>query len=246
MYVPLLHTTRMCKALGLEPFSAACPVSLRCSAYSGSLRGRLHRCAMETCSARIDPHTVFALAPCAISLKNALGEGWSSAFSNSSVFIVTGRAGRSSVLSRRAEAYRGLPLRLSAEYIGGTCRSLPRKRASAASTSSRVQRTGRALNMRPCASPVAVVAPSAFVASSKSCANLVASPKHKGSNPEASGSSVPVCPALAADIRCCARLSASWLERPTGLSSNNTPLSSVLIGVSHSRADKARRRGQYT
>src|SRR5260363_872 len=62
----------MCKALGLEPFSAACPVSLRCSAYSGSLRGRLHRCAMETCSARIDPHTVLALAPCAISLKNAL------------------------------------------------------------------------------------------------------------------------------------------------------------------------------
>src|SRR5260363_8208 len=50
----------------------ACPVSLRRSVYSGSLRGRLHRCAMETCSARIDPHTVFALAPCAISLKNAL------------------------------------------------------------------------------------------------------------------------------------------------------------------------------
>src|SRR5260363_218879 len=54
----------------------ACPVSLRRSVYSGSLRGRLHRCAMETCSARIDPHTVFALAPCAISLKNALALAW--------------------------------------------------------------------------------------------------------------------------------------------------------------------------
>src|SRR5260363_331116 len=37
-----------------------------------SLRGRLHRCAMETCSARIDLHTVFALAPRANRLKNAL------------------------------------------------------------------------------------------------------------------------------------------------------------------------------
>src|SRR5260363_59586 len=39
---------------------------------SRSLRGRLHRYAMETCSARIDLHTVFALVPCAISLKKAL------------------------------------------------------------------------------------------------------------------------------------------------------------------------------
>src|SRR5260364_84390 len=50
----------------------ACPVSLRRSVYSGSLRGRLHRCAMETSSARLDPHSVLALAPCAISLKNTL------------------------------------------------------------------------------------------------------------------------------------------------------------------------------
>src|SRR5260364_290814 len=56
----------------LEHFSAACPVSLLRVRYSGSLRVRLHRCTMETCSARIDPHTVFALAPWAISLKNAL------------------------------------------------------------------------------------------------------------------------------------------------------------------------------
>src|SRR5260364_127163 len=59
----------------LEHFSAACPVSLLRVRYSGSLRGRLHRCTMETCSARIDPHTVFALAPVAISLKNALKGG---------------------------------------------------------------------------------------------------------------------------------------------------------------------------
>src|SRR5260363_423389 len=45
------------------------------SGYSVLLRGRLHRCTMETCSARIDPHTVFALAPVAISLKNALKGG---------------------------------------------------------------------------------------------------------------------------------------------------------------------------
>src|SRR5260364_166690 len=57
---------------GLEHFSLISPVSLQRFRYSGSLRGRLHRCAMENCSARIDPHTVFALSPCAISLKNAL------------------------------------------------------------------------------------------------------------------------------------------------------------------------------
>src|SRR5260363_237103 len=45
----------------LEHFSLIFPMSLLCSVYSGSLRGRLHRFAMETCSARIDPHTVFAL-----------------------------------------------------------------------------------------------------------------------------------------------------------------------------------------
>src|SRR5260364_237177 len=38
----------------------------------GIAAGRLHRFAMETCSARIDPHTVFALAPRANRLKNAL------------------------------------------------------------------------------------------------------------------------------------------------------------------------------
>src|SRR5260364_41191 len=37
--------------------------------------GRLHRCTMETCSARIELHTIFALAPWAISLKNALKNG---------------------------------------------------------------------------------------------------------------------------------------------------------------------------
>src|SRR5260363_127327 len=81
----------------LEHFSAACPVSLLRVRYSGSLRGRLHRCTMDTCSARIDPsslrgrlhrctmetcsarielHTIFALAPWATSLKNALKHGY--------------------------------------------------------------------------------------------------------------------------------------------------------------------------
>src|SRR5260364_134169 len=55
----------------LEHFSLIFPVSLRARRMS-SLRGRLHRCAMETCSARIDLHTVFALAPRANRLKNAL------------------------------------------------------------------------------------------------------------------------------------------------------------------------------
>src|SRR5260363_301755 len=56
----------------LEHFSLIFPMSLLCSVYSGSLRGRLHRFAMETCSARIDPHTVFALAPRVNRLKHAL------------------------------------------------------------------------------------------------------------------------------------------------------------------------------
>src|SRR5260364_217059 len=60
----------------LEHFAVIFPVSLRRSVYSGSLRGRLHRYAMETCSARIDPHTVFALAPVANRLKNALGHAY--------------------------------------------------------------------------------------------------------------------------------------------------------------------------
>src|SRR5260363_398692 len=60
----------------LEHFAVIFPVSLRRSVYSGSLRGRLHRYAMETCSARIDPHNVFALAPVANRLKNALGHAY--------------------------------------------------------------------------------------------------------------------------------------------------------------------------
>src|SRR5260363_468747 len=60
----------------LEHFSLIFPMSLRRSVYSGSLRGSLHRCAIETCSARIDPHTVFALAPRANRLKNALGHAY--------------------------------------------------------------------------------------------------------------------------------------------------------------------------
>src|SRR5260364_66402 len=69
---PLVALNPLQSAARLEHFSVIFPVSLRRSVYSGSLRGRIHRCAMETCSARIDPHTVFALATVANRLKHAL------------------------------------------------------------------------------------------------------------------------------------------------------------------------------
>src|SRR5260364_304291 len=47
----------------LEHFSEACTAPLLRSRYSRSLQGRLHRCAMETCSARIDLYTVIAVIP---------------------------------------------------------------------------------------------------------------------------------------------------------------------------------------
>src|SRR5260364_29808 len=72
LFLPFLKRPVFCGAV-LEHFSAVCPASFRRSVRSGSLRGRIHRAARGgTCSARIDPHTVFALAPWAISLKNAL------------------------------------------------------------------------------------------------------------------------------------------------------------------------------
>ena len=55
------------------------------------------------------------------------------------------------------------------------------------------------------------------------CANLVASPKQIGSNPVASGSRVPVWPALSAWYRRFARCSAALDDRPFGLSSSSTP-----------------------
>src|SRR5260364_227229 len=61
------------RAARLEHFSVIFPVSLLRFRHSGSLRGRIHRAARDgTCSARIDPHTVFALAPVVNRLKNAL------------------------------------------------------------------------------------------------------------------------------------------------------------------------------
>src|SRR5260364_345488 len=72
LFLPFLKRPVFCGAV-LEHFSAVCPASFRRSVRSGSLRGRIHRAARGgTCSARIDPHIVFALAPWAISLKNAL------------------------------------------------------------------------------------------------------------------------------------------------------------------------------
>src|SRR5208337_334964 len=58
---------------------------------------------------------------------------------------------------------------------------------------------------------------------------LVASPKATGNMPEASGSSVPACPAFLALNR---RLSldTAWIEvRPTGLSSTIQPLTSTRV-----------------
>src|SRR5260363_426966 len=72
LFLPFLKRPVFCGAV-LEHFSAVCPASFRRSVRSASLRGRIHRAARGgTCSARTDPPTVFALAPWAISLKNAL------------------------------------------------------------------------------------------------------------------------------------------------------------------------------
>ena len=60
-------------------------------------------------------------------------------------------------------------------------------------------------------------------ASSSDCANLVASPKHSGRSPDASGSSVPVWPAFSASNRRFAACSAAFDVMPDGLSSSSTP-----------------------
>jgi len=52
---------------------------------------------------------------------------------------------------------------------------------------------------------------------------LVASPKQSGSSPLAMGSSVPECPALAAEKSRLAACSAEFEDIPVGLSRSNTP-----------------------
>src|SRR5260363_314102 len=110
---------------GVKLFSAACPVSLRRSVCSGSLRGRLHRAARQTYSARIDLHTVFALAPCAISLKNALQGNYNDERHAHGAFKVRSS---SSSIARCAATSSGEALRTGsapASSAAGTGRLLP-------------------------------------------------------------------------------------------------------------------------
>jgi hypothetical protein len=123
----------------------------------------------------------------------------------SSAWIVIRRASRSTVSPLRASSYSGTPPRFSAEYIGGTCSMSPRKRASTASSAaSSTTAALRSASTAPSASPVSVVTPRHSVAtyslseSSRNCDHFVASPKHSGNTPVASGSRLPVCPALRA------------------------------------------------
>ena len=92
----------------------------------------------------------------------------------------------------------------------------PTKRASADSTIGAREKAalGACCTISPSASPVVVAMPKRtvadirFGASSRTCANLVASPKQIGSSPEASGSSVPVCPAFCARVAAASRVAA--------------------------------------
>ncbi len=146
--------------------------------------------------------------------------------------MVTRRAARSTVWPARAYSYSGLPSFFSAECIGGTWSISPTKRPMAVRNCSGVTATGRSLSTSPSASAVLVRMPRrttvsyVLSASSRSCENLVASPKHNGSRPVASGSSVPVCPAFLAHSRRLTRISASLLDQPIGLSSSSTPCTS--------------------
>src|SRR5688572_25432449 len=118
--------------------------------------------------------------------------------------------------------------------MGGTCSISPLKRCSTAARDASC--TGRFSSTSPSASPVEVRSPSLSVAryslsaSSSGPANLVASPNSTSSRPEASGSSVPAWPALAAPQAFFALCSAALELRPSGLSSSSAP-SITLLGA---------------
>src|SRR5690554_697821 len=147
--------------------------------------------------------------------------------------MVTGRAGRSISMPSRAYSYSGLPWCLSAEYMDGTCWISPRNCSSTVSTCASVNAgTVFSSTTAPSLSPVSVRIPSRAVVtyalslSSMVWENLVASPKHSGKTPVASGSSAPVWPALAAPYRrlTCCRIP---LEvTPWGLSITRMPFTS--------------------
>ena len=140
------------------------------------------------------------------------------------------RALRSTVLPCRASLYSGWPSCLSAEYIGGTCSISPSKprRAAFTAASSRVKPSTLAITS-PSLSAVSVRSPSfiraryALSESSKNCDTLVASPKHSGNTPVASGSKLPVWPALFASNKRFTTCSARFELPPSGLSNTTMP-----------------------
>src|SRR5690606_18575799 len=86
--------------------------------------------------------------------------------SRSMRWMVTWRAGRSSSMPWRAYSYSGLPSRLSAEYIGGTCSMMPWKRDSASRrlASSTAKPSGARATTLPVRSPESVSSPNCSVA----------------------------------------------------------------------------------
>jgi hypothetical protein len=109
-----------------------------------------------------------------------------------------------------------LAVALQAEYIGGIWRIGPRKRARAASSSlgsksDRATLDDTAIGIagigRDAEQEVGFVG---LVGGEQIAENLVASPKQSGNRPLASGSSVPVCPALAAETGAAQPAAPSW------------------------------------
>ncbi len=116
------------------------------------------------------------------------------------------RGSRCTSIPRRASRYSGTPLRLSAEYIGGTCSRLaaelrqrrddigfrrPRARRLIDDVAFRVAGGRRQRRARP--SPYTSCGHRADIRTT-----LVAAPRQTGSMPVASGSKLPACPAFAA------------------------------------------------
>ena len=133
------------------------------------------------------------------------------------------------------------PARLSAEYIGGVCCCAPWKRASTASTCvASTAGTGQRSTIAPSriaglgALPELDAEQIAFAQREHLPGKLGGLPRQIGSMPLASGSRLPVCPALMPPASRRTRCSAALEDSPSGLSSSSTPTrrrrSSVLVG----------------
>ena len=162
--------------------------------------------------------------------------------------MTTRRGARSTSTPDRASRYSGTPSRFSAEYIGGTCSISPTNRLAAAAI--RAGAGGGSLRAGPRSSPLPRrrwSSPSrASRRRDRSCAPRACrpraasrAPKKIGSMPVASGSRLPVCPALAAANKRLARCNARFDDMPSGLSSKSSPNTSRLGG----RAPRHVRRG---